>query len=201
MIKSPIKPKTAAQAFLDPFETLSSQTVKPMASNFMEQLGGKALGGIFSPTTMAHEELSRARKEKELEEKSHSDHQDSDENAQKIIQSIQTEYRSHQQTTAKEQKELKQEVVELQQEVVKLAKTAGVDTKAHLETMPKKIGAIDIKRLTAIVRMLRFKATEAKSGSELVSQRSNAKRPTGMLAWVSGKQMKIHEQGTMQLQG
>ena len=200
-MKSPIKPAAAARAFLDPFETLTSQAAKPIANNFMEQLGGKAFGGIFGPTTMAHEELSRARKEKELQEKSHSDNQSSDENAQKIIQNIQAEYRAREVTVNREQRELKQEVVELQQEVVKLAKTAGVQTKVHLETMPKKIGAIDIKRLTDIIKILRFKATEAKSGSELVSQRQNAKRPTGMMAWVSGKQMKIHEQGTMQLQG
>ena len=89
----------------------------------------------------------------------------------------------------------------MQQEVAALAKTAGVETKAHLQNNTKKVGKLDIKLLTVIIKFLRFKAGESKSAQELVSQRSNSKRTTGMLAWVSGKQMKIHEQGTLTLQG
>lgn len=192
---SPIKPRAAARAVLDPFETLT-ENFAPMGQDILKQMGGDMLG-FGRPQTIGKDELARERKKKELQEKENEDNQ----NSQKTYELIQTQYREQQTTVNREQQEIKEEVVSLQSEVVKLAKTAGIDTKIHLERIPKKIGAIDIKRLTAIVKFLRIKATEAKSGSELVSQRKNAKRTTGMLAWVSGKQMKIHEQGTMQLQG
>ncbi|MDO8486958.1 MAG: hypothetical protein Q7S45_01505 [Candidatus Curtissbacteria bacterium] len=191
----PIKPRTAARAVLDPFETLT-ENFAPMGQDILKQMGGDRLG-FGRPQTIGKEELARERKKKELQEKEKED----DQNSQKTYELIQTQYREQQTAVNREQREIKEEVVTLTSEVVKLAKSAGVDTKIHLETLPKKIGVIDIKRLTAIVRFLRVKATEAKSGSELVSQRKNAKRTTGMLAWVNGKQMKIHEQGTMQLQG
>lgn len=196
-MKSPIKPKAAARAFLDPFETLNTQVAKPIMTDVFEQLGGSAFSGFGKPQTIGQEDLARARKAKELKAMESQD----EENSRKIYETIQTQYRTQETSVAKEQRGLREQVVELQSEVIKLAKSAGVDTKAHLEALPKKIGVIDIKRLTTIVRFLRIKATDAKSASELVSQRSNAKRPTGMLAWVSGKQMQIHEQGTLQLQG
>lgn len=192
---TPIKPKAAARAFLDPFETLT-QNFAPMGQDVLKQMGGDLLG-FGRPQTIGKEELARERKKKELEDKEKEDNQ----NSQKTYELIQAQYREQQTAVNREQQEIKTEVVQLQSEVVKLAKTAGVNTKIHLEQIPRKIGVIDIKRLTAIVKLLRLKAAEAKSGSELVSQRTNAKRPTGMMAWVSGKQMKIHEQGTMQLQG
>ena len=114
---------------------------------------------------------------------------------------IKNSYRENDVSQNQEQKALTQEVEEMKAEVVGLAKAAGVETKIHLEQKPKKLGILDIKRLTFILRLLRIKANESKSAKELVSQRTNAKPPTGMLAWVSGKQMKIHEQGTMTLQG
>lgn len=194
-MKSPIKPAAAGRAILDPFETLA-ENFAPMGQDILKQMGGDGLG-FGRPQTIGKEELARERKKKELQEKEKEDNQ----NSQKTYELIQAQYKEQQTTANREQREIKDEVVTLQSEVVKLAKTAGVDTKIHLETLPKKIGVIDIKRLTAIVKFLRLKATEAKSGSELVSQRRNAKRPTGMLAWVSGKQMQIHEQGTLQLQG
>ncbi len=194
MINSPIKPKAAVRAVLDPFETLT-ENFAPMGADFLKQIGMDTAFG--RPQTIGKEELARKRKEKELQAKEKEDNEES----QHKIQEIKASYREHITVTNKEQRDLKDEVVQLQGEVVKLAKAAGVETKAHLERLPKKIGVIDIKRLTAIVKSLRLKAEDAKSGSELVSQRSNAKRPTGMMAWVSGKQMKIHEQGTMQLQG
>jgi len=92
-------------------------------------------------------------------------------------------------------------MVELQEEIAKLAKTTGVDTKVHMQNPTKKIGIIDIKFLTKIITFLRLKAEESKSAKDLQAQRQNSKRATGMLAWVSGKQMKVHEQGTLHLQG
>lgn len=195
MLNSPIKPKAAARAILDPFETLT-ENFAPVASEFSKQMFGDTLGS-GRPQSIGGTELARARKEKELQEKEHKDSEDS----QKQIQEIKAVYRERTATVNSEQKEIKEEIVQLQSEVVKLAKTAGIETKVHLQNLPKKVGAIDIKILTAIVKTLRLKAEDARSGSELVSQRKNAKRPTGMMAWVSGKQMQIHEQGTMQLQG
>jgi len=70
-----------------------------------------------------------------------------------------------------------------------------------MQNPTKKIGIIDIKFLTKIITFLRLKAEESKSAKDLQAQRQNSKRATGMLAWVSGKQMKVHEQGTLHLQG
>ncbi|MEX2028190.1 MAG: hypothetical protein WD988_01680 [Candidatus Curtissbacteria bacterium] len=195
MLGSSVKPKTAVRAILDPFETLT-ENFAPVASEFSKQMFGDLLGS-GRPQSIGGAELARARKEKELQEKEHKDNEDS----QKQIQEVRAIYSQRTSTVNSEQSQIKEEMVQLQNEVVRLAKTAGIETSVHLENVPKKVGVIDIKRLTAIVKTLRLKAEDARAGSELVSQRSNAKRPTGMMAWVSGKQMKIHEQGTMQLQG
>ena len=191
--------KSAARIVIDPFETLRTQAAKPIFDEAISELGSflgaPRLGR--NAKTMGQEELKHAREEKRLQELK----KEEDTKSQARIAAVKQEYRQFDQNNNKEQVQMKEELHELTQEVVKLAKAAGVDTKVHLEQTPKKVGKIDIKRLTTIVRTLRLKADEAKSGNELVAQRSNAKRSTGMLAWVSGKQMKVHEQGTLQLQG
>lgn len=196
--------KNAAKLTWDTFEDVAfEKTTKPIWQETINELGGffgaPRLG--TRPKSLAQEDLARARQEQDLKQKNEEDDQKSKEAAQRYIAALKSEYKTQETRSNKDQQPLKQEVAELQSEIVKLAKAAGVDTKVHLEQMTKKIGVLDIKRLTAIVRTLRMKADEAKSGQELVSQRSNAKRTTGMLAWVSGKQMKVHEQGTLQLQG
>ena len=188
----------------EPFEALKSQVAQPILEEAATELGGflgtsRPFGK--KPTEIAKEELKRARDKEKLDERGEEDNQNSQEEAQTLSMSIQNEYQLRERKTNSEQNQLKEEVLELQSEVVKLAKAAGLETNAHLETTPKKIGVIDIKRLTAIIRFLRIKAEESKTAKELVMQRSNAKRTTGMLAWVSGKQMKVHEQGTLMLQG
>ncbi len=196
--------KAVTATAAEPFETLRSQVAKPILEEVGSEFGsffGAPKGIGRNPSAIAKEDLQRARNEQKLGEMEEKDNQDSQEKAQALYLTIQNEYQSSQTKDSKEQQHLKEEVFELQSEVVKLAKASGIDTKAHLETVPGKIGLLDIKRLTFIVRFLRIKAEESKSAKELVSQRSNAKRTTGMLAWVSGKQMKVHEQGTLHLQG
>lgn len=200
--------KNAARAAFEPLETLKSQLAQPMLEEAASELGsflGAPKGPGRNPQSIAQEELYRARNQQKLEKMDAKDNQTSQEEAQILSQRLasetQNEYREHQLKTNREQHQFKEEVSELQGEIAKLAKAAGVETKAHLETTPKKVGILDIKRLTTIVRYLRIKAEESKSAKELVSQRTNAKRTTGMLAWVSGKQMKVYEQGTLQLQG
>lgn len=191
--------KSAAKLGWDTFEDLgkelTDQLPKPMLTETLRELGWGGLGA--RPKELAQEDLARAREEKKIEEMKKTEDQKSKERY--VV--VQNQYRTFEQKENREQRKLQEEVVELQSEVVKLAKAAGVETKAHLEQMPKKIGILDIKRLTSIVKFLRIKADEAKSAKELVQQRANAKPPTGMLAWVSGKQMKVYEQGTLQLQG
>lgn len=191
--------KSAAKVGWDILEELGGQTAKPFFDETINELGGflgtPRLGR--SPKSMGEEDLKRARDERKIEEMK----KEEDKKSRDRIAAVKNEYRSFEHIANGEQKELKKEITELQGEVLKLAKAAGVETKVHLEQMPKKVGKLDIRRLTSIIRFLRLKADEAKSASELVSQRSNAKRATGMMAWVSGKQMKIHEQGTLQLQG
>lgn len=198
--------KKMAQTAFEPFEALNSQLVKPIGEEAVRELGGfmgspRLLGK--QPKELAGEELKRARQKEELDEKQAQDHENSQESAQQVSITIKQEYRLQESKNGsnQEQKQLKEEFFELRSEIAKLAKDAGVQTKAHLETVPQKIGILDIRRLTAIARFLRMKAEESKSAKELVFARSNAKRTTGMLAWVSGKQMKVHEQGTLQLQG
>ncbi len=193
--------KNAARMAWDPFETLGSQVAKPIFSEALKEFGFGPKGLGSKPNEIAHDDLKRARDKKQIEEMNGQDEQKSKENAQKLTAAIHKEYQDQATSAGQEQQHLKQEMAELQSEVVKLASAAGVDTKAHLQTTPQKVGVLDIKWLTSIVRTLRLKAEESKSGKDIQSQRSNAKRSTGMLAWVSGKQMKIHEQGTLQLQG
>ena len=196
--------KNIAQSAFEPLEALTSQTARPMLEE-----AGKELGSFFgapngigrNPKAIAQEDLQRARNQQKLEELSEEDDKKSNESVEHLSFEIQNQYRNYDAKTDKEQHNFSQEVEELQEEVVKLAKAAGVEAKAHLQRSGKKVGILDIKILTTIVRFLRLKAEESKSAQELVSQRSNAKRTTGMLAWVSGKQMKVHEQGTLQLQG
>ncbi len=192
--------KSARQIIQDPLETLTSQVAKPILDEALSEFGAffgtpKNLG--TRPKSIAQEELARARHEQELNELKEKDEKNSHDHISKIVQ----EYKMYDAKTDRQNETLKQEVEQLQEEVVKLAKTAGVDTKAHLENVPQKVGVLHIKMLTTIIRYLRIKAEESKSAQELQSQRQNAKRSTGMLAWVSGKQMKVHEQGTLQLQG
>lgn len=191
--------KNAAKMAFDPFETLSSQAVKPILTDTAMEFGslfGMQKGVSSKSKSIGHEELSRARKEKQIEEMK----KEETKADQEKLMFVKQTYQSYDVEVSKKDQQIRTEVVELQSEIAKLAKTASVDTKAHLENIPKKVGVLDIRRLTMIVKFLTLKANEAKSANQLVSERSS-KRTTGMLAWVSGKQMKIHEQGTLTLQG
>ena len=189
------------------FETLGSGLVGPMLDEAKRELGlGSFLGsrdGISSrPREIGQEELKRAREEKELGKRTEEDDYNSDQKAAELALILQ-EYQNHDSNNnnGKEQKALKEEFIELREEVAKLAHASGVKTAAHLETPPHKIGVLDIKRLRLVIKDLTAKVEDSKNAQEMVTQRKNAKRTTGMLAWVSGKQMKVHEQGTLQLQG
>ena len=196
--------QNAAKMAFEPLETLHSQVTKPIFDEAAKELGSffgspQAVGKY--PKSIAQEELKRARDEQKLAQMQGEDEKTSQLDAQKVFASIKQEYRLYEAQVNRHQESAKQEFLELQAEIAKLAKSAGVETKAHLENTPKKVGILDIKRLTHIVRYLRIKADESKSAKDIVAQRQNAKPQTGMLAWVSGKQMKVHEQGTLQLQG
>ena len=191
---------TTAKIFSEPLETLMSQVARPLADEFGAELGSffgapKRLGS--NPKTLAQEDLHRARQREEIQRLQK---EDSEKSAQ-YLSAIKEEYRTFQIKSSQEQSKLIEEVVELQKEVAGLAKSTGLETKVHLQNPTKKVGPLDIKLLTNVIRFLRLKAEESKSAKELTSQRQNAKRTTGMLAWVSGKQMKVHEQGTLTLQG
>ena len=196
--------KTIGQAT---FETFGSDLAGPMLDEAKRELGlGSFLGskdGISSrPKEIGQEELKRARVEKELGEKTEADDYSSDQKAAELALILQ-EYQNYDSNNgnSKEQRALKEEFVELREEVAKLAEASGVKTTAHMETPPQKIGLLDIKRLKSIIKDLTEKVEDSKNGKDMVAQRENAKRTTGMLAWVSGKQMKVHEQGTLTLQG
>lgn len=198
--------KNAAKIIGEPLETLKQQFV-PFGDEAKKELMGFIPDYLQGKKgqEMASGELKRAREENKIKEmKQESDTQstaDAD-NIALAIQSIQEEYSSQSsKSEAQTQRDLKTEIAALQEEIAALSKIVGEPTKVHLESTPKKVGAIDVKRLTLIVKAWRVKAKESKDASDLVAQRQNAKPATGMLAWVSGKQMKIHEQGTMQLQG
>lgn len=196
--------KTMAQSAFEPLETLKSQVTSPILGEAANELGGffgtrPGLGR--NPREIGHEELQRAREKQNLDKISAEDKKSSVQNAQSLSARIRNEYQTQLQSEQRKQHELKSEFDKLQSEVAKLAKTAGVDTKAHLDTAPKKIGILDIKSLKNIIHFLTMKVEDAKNAQDMVSQRENSKRTTGMLAWVSGKQMKVHEQGTLQLQG
>lgn len=188
--------KTAARTILDPFEELNDEVAKPIFQEALSEFGFSGARAIGRKQSLAEEDLKRAREKQKLEEMASEDQKESKEKIQKIVR----EYKVHEAKTQKQDQAMMEEVLELKKEVVELAKVSGVKTNVHLENKTK-VSKLDIKFLTVIIRSLRFKAEESKSAKELVAERSNAKPPTGMLAWVSGKQMKIHEQGTMQLQG
>lgn len=201
--------KTAAKPILGSFETLK-EPIKNQALGFaqeaLSEFGfGKIRGVSSRPQELAQGELQSIRNKKKVDEMGSEDDAASEEEAQKLKAQLQSQYQSEYNQSERrvndEQRELREEVTVLQEEVSKLANASGVETTAHMERLPKKIGVLDIKRLTVIVKRLRLKAEESKSGQDLVAQRSNSKRTTGMLAWVSGKQMKVHEQGTLTLQG
>lgn len=193
--------KNLAIGAFEPLEALGRQVAKPIGQEMVSQLFGFGEGFLSSrPKSLGGEELSRARKEKELKDKKSNDEENSALEQQKV-RAVISQYQEFEQRENREQHQLHEQVAEMQEEVVKLAKAAGVDTNVHLETRTKKLGLLDIKRLTSIIRSLRIKAESGKDGSDLVHQRKNAKAGTGMMAWVSGKQMQVHEQGTMQLQG
>lgn len=195
--------KNIALGALEPVETIRDQVARPISQEMLSQLFGKGEGSFLSsrPKTVGHEDLQRARQEQQLNNQQKEDDEQSAKQERAVKEQIVNEYKVFKQKEDQQQNQLHEQVAEMQEEVVKLAKAAGVDTKIHLETTTKKLGILHIKRLTAIIRSLRIKAESAKSGSDLVTQRQNAKASTGMMAWVSGKQMKVHEQGTMQLQG
>jgi len=201
-MKSANVASTFKQVAAEPFEALRSQFAKPIGEEAIRELGG-FFGHTPSakPKEIASEDLKRAREKQDLDQMDSLDKEDSQKKAQTFTIKIQEEYRVQEIKNSTEQKELERQFVELKEEVSKLAKTSGINTKAHLETQPSKIGILDIKRLKSIVKQLTLKVEESKSAQELVSQRTNAKKTTGMLAWVNGKQMKVHEQGTLQLQG
>lgn len=189
--------KSAASLAFDPLETLATQS-KPIIDEARDQLLGfftsPKLG--TKPKELAKEDLYRARQLDKLEKDKETDASRAKEKAREVL----AMYKQSMAESQQHQNEMRQQLNELKGEVVELAKVSGVNTKIHMENTPK-VGKIDISFITFIVRILRIKAQESKSAKELVSERTNAKRSTGMLAWVHGKQMKIHEQGTMQLQG
>lgn len=189
--------KNVLWAAREPLETLNKQVTEPIFNEAIREIKGF----FGNPQEIAKEDLQRAREKQTLDEIDQQDVEISQEAAQRVSATIKQAYNSQEIKSRQEQDELKEEFVELREEIAKLAETAGLETKAHLENTPKKIGVLDIKRLQWIIRLLRIEAAESKSAQELVLQRANAKRTTGMLAWVSGKQMKIYEQGTLQLQG
>lgn len=178
--------------------------------NPLGQEAGRELFGFFGenglssrPQTGAKEELAYARKEKAMKKADSEDHAKSDSKAAEVMREIKQSYKEFQTQKNAEDKKVNQEIGQLEEEIVKLAKASGVDTKIHLQNNAQKgkSSLQTLKLLTQVVKTMRIQADKSKSASELVSQRNNAKRPTGMMAWVSGKQMKIHEQGTLQLQG
>lgn len=192
--------QTAVKAAGEPVETLKSQVGKPIMEEFGREfasLFGASKLGSPKEHTLAREELAGLRSEQKLNEQKQKDEQKS----QETIAFVKGEYKSYSDKINQEQHQLKQEVVELQSEIAGLAKTEGVDTKVHLQNSGSRIGIIDIKFFTSIVRILRLKSEESKSAKELQNQRQNSKRTTGMMAWVLGKQMQVHEQGTLTLQG
>lgn len=195
--------KKTLQSAFDPFEALTNQVGKGVLEEAIHELGGffgsgKNIG--TRPREIASAELQRARKQEEIKEMEDKDTEKSKETAFKIQATI-NEYRKYDTKVNSEQNQMKTEFDELRTEVVKLANVSGIKTNVHLENTPTKIGVLDLKRLTAIIRFLRFRAEESKGAKEMVTTRQSAKQTTGMMAWVSGKQGKIYEQGTMTLQG
>ena len=198
--------KSAAKIIREPLETLKDQFA-PIGEEAKRELLGFIPNSFQSKKSqeLADGELKRAReaeKLKEMKEESDTRSTEDADNVAFAIQAIKVQYENQSaKSQEQEQRDLKAEIAALQEEIAALSKIVGEPTNVHLESTPKKVGAIDVKRLTVIVKTWRVKAKESKDARDLVSQRQNAKPATGMLAWVSGKQMKVHEQGTMQLQG
>ena len=189
----------AAKIAREPLETLRSQAAPFFGEAQSELFGFKSISR--QSKSLGQEELKRARQKKELEKSEAADDERSEERAREVASIMRQEYTRYEMKSNKEQTQFKAEITELQQEIAKLAETTGVETEVHMQNTNKKVGIIDIKFLTKIVTFLRLKAEESKSAKDLQAQRQNSKRATGMLAWVSGKQMKVHEQGTLHLQG
>lgn len=192
--------KGAAKFLQDPLETLVAHT-KPKA--FIDEARREVFPFLDSdkfspqPKEIAKQDLAQARREEELGQM----REEEAKQAQASLMLIKQEYSTFGTKQETSDNSMRREFTELQTEIAGLAKASGVNTKVHMESVPTKVGILDIRRLTSIIRFLRFKAESSKDASDIVGQRQNAKRTTGMLAWVSGKQMKIHEQGTLTLQG
>ena len=185
----------AAKFLFDELDEFEPKKFISEAGHQVDFFSSPKLGA--KPKEIAGGELKRARQAQKVEEMQEADKQESKQMAKEIM----AKYREFTQAARQEQSAQKQEIAQLTEEVVKLAQASGMETKAHLQNQRIKVGKIDIKLLTTIIKTLRVKAEQSKSAKDLVSERTNAKRTTGMLAWVNGKQMKIHEQGTMTLQG
>src|SRR3989344_5245788 len=198
-MNSKLAVQNVAKIAREPLETLKDQ-LTPIGEEARRELLGsvpeKTLGK--KQQELATGELKRAREEQRIEVMKQEAQVQSDEEANRLasaLQAIKQEYNNHAaKSQGQEQQDLKAEIAALQAEIAQLSKIVGQKTTVHLESTPKKVGAIDVNRLTAIVKTWRLKAKESKNAKDLVAQRQNSKPATGMLAWVSGKQMKIHEQ-------
>ena len=189
----------AAKIAREPLETLRSQAAPFLGEAQNELFPFKSISR--QSRSLAEQDLKRARQKKDLEKSEAADDESSEQRAREVASVMRQEYARYEMQSNKEQNQFKAEITELKQEIAKLAKSTGVETKVHMQNTNKKVGIIDIKFLTKIVTFLRLKAEESRSAKDLQAQRQNSKRATGMLAWVSGKQMKVHEQGTLHLQG
>jgi len=189
----------AAKIAREPLETLRSQAAPFLGEAQNELFPFKSISR--QSRSLAEQDLKRARQKKDLEKSEAADDESSEQRAREVASVMRQEYARYEMQSNKEQNQFKAEITELKQEIAKLAQTTGVETKVHMQNTNKKVGIIDIKFLTKIVTFLRLKAEESRSAKDLQAQRQNSKRATGMLAWVSGKQMKVHEQGTLHLQG
>lgn len=197
--------KNAAQILRDPVEGINDEIFRPILDEAKREVLDFFPSTLVAKNTreIAHGELAQAREQKKLQQKNAQDQAESEEKALHIreqLHMIQMEYRKSDTIEAKNVQEITVQVDELKTEIAQLSKLAGVNTKAHLENTTKKAGLMDIKRLTNIVKTLKARAEEVKNANELQAQ-APAKQTSGMMAWVSGKQMKIHEQGTLTLQG
>lgn len=199
-----MKAGKAVSAVRDSFESVTETFQDQVFNPILREAGDELLGFLGKDVssrgkgTLAQEDLKRAREQKNIEQLNAQDSQ----KTRQILEALRIEYRNSETQQKQQEQVVLQEVEELTVQVVELAKTTGIDSKIHLQGSRKeKVSILTIKLLRAIIKTLTLKAKEAKSASELVTQRSNSKRTTGMLAWVSGKQMKVHEQGTLQLQG
>ncbi len=192
----PVKAAANAAKFLfDEIEELEPKKFLDETARQFDFFNHPKLGS--KPKEIARGELAHARQAQHAQELAKEDAA----NSQQRLQEVKAVYKEFSLQENQKQNEQKEEIASLTEEVVKLAQVSGVETKAHLQNQHIKVGKIDIKLLTYIIKVLRVKAEQSKSAKDLVGERANAKRATGMMAWVSGKQMQVHEQGTMTLQG